>query len=150
MSDSENKEEKRPEIPFSGVVYGDTIYWGTIASAIIAVIGQIISFLTPDSAISPSILLAKIWEGKKVDGIWAGSGMARPDGEHWYIAQLATGEGLTMFGIALGVFVVIPALLASAWVLFTREDRPLFGVLAIIAALITVASFVGVIQMPVG
>ena len=148
MSQQSNNEEPRPEIPTSGVVYGDTIYWGTIASAIIAVIGQIISFLTPDSAISPSILLAKIWEGKKVDSIWAGSGMARPEGEHWYIAQLATGEGLTMFGIALGVFIVIPAILASAYTMFTREGRPFFGVLAIIAALITIASFMGLLPSP--
>ena len=150
MSEQRNPEESRPDIPQSGVAYGETIYWGTIASAIITILGQVVTFLTPGSAISPSILLSRIWEGKDVAAIWEGVGVARPANEHWYFAQLTTGEGLTMFGIALGVFVVIPALLASAWVLFTREGRPLFGVLAIIAALITVASFVGVIQMPVG
>ena len=150
MSEQQNQGEKRPEIPVSGIVYGDTIYWGTIASAIIAVIGQIVTFLTPGSAISPSILLSRIWDGKGVDGIWKGVGIERPANEHWYFEQIATGEGLTMFGIALGVFVVIPALLASAWVLFTREGRPLFGTLAVIAALITIGSFVGLIQMPVG
>ncbi|MFB6259595.1 MAG: hypothetical protein ABEJ96_09840 [Thiohalorhabdaceae bacterium] len=149
MSEQQNPEKSRPDIPKSGVAYGDTIYWGTIASAVITILGQVLTFLTPGSAISPSILLSRIWEGKAVDGIWKGVGVARPDNEHWYFAQITTGEGLTMFGIALGVFVVIPALLASAWVLFTREGRPMFAVLAIIAALITIASFVGVIQMPV-
>ena len=143
-------QEDQPEIPRSGVAYGETIYWGTVASAVITVIGQVITFLTQGSAISPSILLSRIWDGKGVDGIWQGVGIARPENEHWYFAHLTSGEGLTMFGIAVGVFIVIPALLASSYVLFTRENRPLFGVLAVIAALITIASFVGVIQMPVG
>jgi hypothetical protein len=149
MSYKQNPEES-PEIPASGVVYGDTIYWGTIASAIIALIGQVVTFLTAGSAIAPSVLLSRIWEGKGVEGIWQGVGIDRPANEHWYFSQITTGEGLTMFGIALGVFVVIPALLASAYVLVTREGRPLFATLAVIAALITIASFVGVIQMPVG
>lgn len=149
MSQEHNQDE-RPDIPRSGVVYGDTIYWGTIASAIIALIGQIYTFLTPGSAISPSIMLSRIWEGRDVAGIWKGVGVARPDNEHWYFAQITSGEGLTMFGIAVGVFIVIPALLASAYVLFTREGRPMFASLAVIAALITIASFVGMIQMPVG
>ncbi|MEF8793038.1 hypothetical protein [Thiohalorhabdus sp.] len=150
MSQQSHPEESRPDIPKSGVAYGETIYWGTIASAVVTILGQVLTFLTPGSAISPSILLSRIWDGKGVEGIWKGVGVARPANEHWYFAQITTGEGLTMFGIAVGVFVVIPALLASAWVLLTREGRPLFGVLAIIAALITLASFVGVIQMPVG
>ncbi|KPV39473.1 hypothetical protein AN478_09905 [Thiohalorhabdus denitrificans] len=150
MSQEKQSNEQRPEIPFAGVVYGDTIYWGTILSAVVAVIGQVISFLTPDSKISPAILLSRIWEGEKVAGVWQGTGIDRPSGDHWYLSYLTTGEGLAMFGMALGVFVVIPAILASAWVMFTREKWPFFGVLAVIAALITVGSFLGVIPMPVG
>jgi len=148
MSQEKNQRESRPDIPRSGVIYGDTIYWGTIGAALIAVIGQIVSFLTADSKISPAVLLSRIWEGKKVDTIWAGTGLARPEGDHWYLAQIATGEGLTMLGIALGVFVVIPAILACAWVMFTREKRPFFGTLATIAALITIASFLGLLPSP--
>lgn len=147
MSQQDNGEQ-RPEIPVSGVIYGDTIYWGTIGAAILAVIGQIISFLTPESPVSPAILLSQIWEGDSVDGIWAASGLSRPAGEHWYIGQLATGEGLTMLGLAIGVFGVIPAILACAYVMFTREKRPFFGVLATIAALITIASFLGLLPSP--
>ncbi len=144
MSDG-NREatEQRPEVPLSGVVYGDIIYWGTIASALIALVGQILAFVTRSNYISPSTVIAKIWHGEKVDPIWQSTVGARPDGEHWYLQHLATGDGLTMFGIALGVFVVIPAILASAWVMFTRERRPFFGILAVIAALITIVSFLG-------
>ncbi|MFP4560716.1 MAG: hypothetical protein ACLFRB_10870 [Thiohalorhabdus sp.] len=149
MSQENQSNEQRPAIPLAGVVYGDTIYWGTILSALIALIGQVVSFLTPDSKISPAIMLSRIWEGKEVSEIWAGTGVDRPSGEHWYLSHLTTGEGLAMFGMALGVFVVIPAILASAWVMFTREKWPFYGVLAIIAALVTVGSFLGIIPMPV-
>ena len=149
MSDSENKEEKRPEIPFSGVVYGDTIYWGTIGSAVVALIGQMVAFLGGSNVIPPGTLFSMIWEGSKYDTIWKQTVGSRPEG-HWYFSQLATGDGLTMFGIALGVFIVIPAILASAWVLLRVEKRPFFATLAVIAALITIASFLGLLPLPIG
>ncbi len=140
---------ERPQIPLSAIVYGKTIYWGTILSAIIALIGQLTVFLTKESALAPSVLLSRIWEGRTVAEIWAGTGVDRPVNEHWYLFHLNTGEGLTMLGIALGVFVVIPAILACSSVLYVKEKEPLFGTLALIAALITIGSLIGLIQMPV-
>jgi hypothetical protein len=145
-----HNEQSRPSIPLSGVVYGEIIYWGTIASAVIALIGQIITFLTKGSSLAPSALISRIWDGHSVDGIWAATELSRPANEHWYVSYLNTGEGLTMFGIALGVFVVIPAILACSYVLLVKEKLSLFALMAFIAALITIGSFLGVIQMPVG
>lgn len=146
---NQSPNTERPIIPLSAKVYGKTIYWGTILSAIIALIGQLIVFMTKESSLSPSVLLSRIWEGGTVAEIWAGTDVARPVNEHWYLSYLNTGEGLTMLGIALGVFVIIPALLASCSVLYAKEKEPLFGTLALIAALITVGSLIGLIQMPV-
>ena len=150
MTDNSQNIEARPEIPLSAKVYGKTIYWGTIFSAVVALFGQLVVFLTKGSTLAPSVLLSRIWEGHDVAGIWAGTGVDRPVNEHWYLSHLNTGEGLTMLGISLGVFVVIPALLASSFVLYTREKQFLYGSLALIAALITIGSLIGLIQMPVG
>ena len=147
---TEPQNMERPEIPLSAKVYGNIIYWGTILSAIIALVGQLVVFMTKESALPPAVMLSRIWEGATVAEIWAGTGVARPVNEHWYLSHLDKGEGLTMLGIALGVFVIIPALLASCSVLYAKEKEPLFGSLALIAALITIGSLVGLIQMPVG
>ena len=130
--------EHQVTIAKSGVVYGDIIYWGAIAGAVLALIGSILTFTTTQNYIDPNYLLSSILEGKSVEAIWQGAeGIGqRPDG-HWYLDQLMTGNGLTMAGMALGVFSVIPGLLGAGYILATREKAPLYAMLAFIAALIT-------------
>ena len=45
-----------------------------------------------------------------------------------------------MAGMALGVFSVIPGLLGASYVLIAKERMPLYGALALIAALITMGA----------
>jgi hypothetical protein len=131
------------EIPRSGVVYGDIIYWTTIAGAFLAIAGSIVTFVTTDNYIDPNYLLSSIWEGKGVEAIWGGAeGVGVPPDGHWYLDQITTGNGLTMFGLVLGVFSVIPGLLGASWILLTREGLPLYAGLALVAALITLFAMI--------
>ena len=125
----------KPVVPVSGVVYGDIVYWITIAATIVVILGSIISFVTTNNYIDPNYMLSAIWEGKNVEEIWVGAVGAQPDG-HWYLPHLTTGNGLTAFGIALGVFSVIPGIIGAAYYLF-KERQILFGSLAVISAIIT-------------
>ena len=130
----------KPVVPIAGIVYGDIIYWGTIAATLLVIIGSIITFTTHNNYIDPNYLLSSIWEGKNVEEIWKGAVGQQPDG-HWYLPVLTTGNGLTAGGLALGVFCVIPGIIGSAVILFRNKDY-LFGGLAIIAAIITSVSVV--------
>ena len=125
----------KPVAPVAGIIYGDLVYWITIAATFMVIAGSIITFVTTNNYIDPSYMLSAIWEGKTVEEIWQGAIGGQPNG-HWYLPHLTTGNGMTAGGIALGVFSVIPAILGSAVVLFRQKER-LFGVLAIIAAIIT-------------
>jgi len=60
---------------------------------------------------------------------------------------LANGDALVAFGISLGGFSVIPALLGSAIVLFMGKNR-LYGSLALIAAIIVIISLLGLTPLP--
>ncbi|WP_455202235.1 hypothetical protein [Kaarinaea lacus] len=131
----------KPLAPIAGIVYGDLVYWITIAATFMVLAGSIITFVTTNNYIDPSYMLSAIWEGKTVEEIWQGATGAQPDG-HWYLPHLTTGNGMTAGGIALGVFSVIPAIIASAIVLFRQKER-LFGVLAVIAAVITTLAIAG-------
>lgn len=139
-------EETRPKPPLSGLVYGETIYWGTIAGSLIAVIGSIIAFLRQSNVMDPGYVFTAIWEGKSIAQIWEGGLGYLPNG-HWYLSSLSKGDALTMFGLALGVFSVIPGMFGSA-LLLLKEKKYLFGVLAIIGGFITLFSFLGLFRVP--
>ncbi|MGD8559854.1 MAG: hypothetical protein PVG89_14635 [Gammaproteobacteria bacterium] len=130
----------RPVAPVAGIVYGDIIYWLTIAATCVVLVGSIVTFTTLNNHINPNDLLSAIWQGKDVEHIWLSFVGEQPDG-HWYLEHIHTGNGLTASGIALGVFSVIPGILGAAFVLF-REKEYLFGALAVIAAIITIVSVV--------
>lgn len=132
----------------AAISYGDVVYWGTLVSALIALVGQILNFITRSFYISPSYTLTAIWQNKTVAEIWEGAVGGLPQG-HWYLDHITTGDGLTAFGISVGVFIVIPALIISGLMLF-REKKFFFGILAMIAAAITIASMLGLIPLPIG
>jgi hypothetical protein len=136
-----NENNLRPEIPFAGLVYGEIIYWGTLLGSVIAVIGSALNFVTTNNYIEPSYMLAAVWEGKSVADIWENSAAAAVPHSHYYLAHLSAGDGLTTAGLALGVFVVIPGLLAAALVMFKNKEV-LYGMLGLIGALITIFAMI--------
>ena len=143
-----SNDTSRPVAPLSGRVYGDIVYWGTVVGTIIAIFGTIYSFLSKDEYLSTSKTISGIWQQKSVETIWQETVGHLPQG-HWYLNHLTEGSGITEFGLAFGVFTVIPAMIASAVVLF-KEKQNLFGVLAIIATLITTVSMLGLLPLPIG
>ena len=56
--------KRKPPIPVSGVVYGEIIYWGTCISALLVLVGTILSFLETGSSVSVSYLLDAALAGK--------------------------------------------------------------------------------------
>lgn len=138
QNDIENDEDDRPLVPRAGIIYGDIIYWGTIAGTFLVMIGSFVTFTTMNNYIDPAYLLSAILEGKTVEEIWQGAeGVNQLPNGHWYLSEITTGNGLTMAGIAIGVFSVTPAIFASAYALF-KDGQKLFGSIAVVAGLITI------------
>lgn len=139
-------EEIRPEVSVAGIVYGEIIYWGTVAGSVIAIIGATIATVFTKNVIEPAYLFSQIWEGKSPATIWEGAVGAAPKG-HWYLANLFTGDGLAMAGLAFGVFAVTPGLFLSGFVLLKKKDM-VYGGLAVIAGLISLVACLGLIALP--
>ena len=139
-------EETRPKPTVSALIYGETIYWGTILGSLITIVGSVIAFLSRKNVMDVGYIFTAIWEGKTNAEIWQGGIGSLPNG-HWYLSSLSNGDAITMFGLALGVFVVIPAMFGSA-ICLIKEKKYLFGVLAIIGGLIILLSFLGVFTVP--
>jgi len=131
-------ELERPTVPRAAVLYGDVVYWGTILGSVVAILGSVLAFVSDLNYMRPEAVLSALWQGHSVDAIWSETVGSRPDG-HWYLAHLGHGDGLTMAGIALGVFVVVPGMLVSAWLLLRQRQR-LFAGFGLLASGITVAA----------
>jgi hypothetical protein len=140
-------EDLKPEPKLSAIIYGDTIYWGTLLGSLITIIGSIIAFMWQTNVMDPGYVFTAIWEGKTNAEIWKGGIGSLPNG-HWYLRSLASGDALAMFGLALGVFVVIPGMFGSALFLMLKEKMVLFGILGIIGGFITLFSFLGLFTIP--
>jgi hypothetical protein len=138
--------DTRPPIPMSGIIYGEFVYWITILGSIIAIIGATIAMFGAQNYLETSYVFSAIWEGKSTVEIWEGAIGAIPNG-HWYLPRLSNGDALAMFGLALGVFSVIPGMIGAAIALFKKKET-LYGVFATIAVILCITSLLGLIEMP--
>ena len=132
-------------IPISGVIYGQTIYWLTMMSSFLVLLGTIISFIEKDSPIRSKQLLQAVIDGKDVDQIWEEMGLSPSPDMLFFLANPSVGESITMIGIAIGVSSIVPATFLSAY--FLKKSRnPVFAILAILAGLLTCVAMTGIIS----
>ena len=96
---------KKSLIPISGVIYGQTIYWLTIISSLIVLLGTIVSFLEKNSPLPASYLLQSVIDGKSKTDIWANSVIGESPNIFFFLNNLSHGESITMVGLAVGVMV---------------------------------------------
>lgn len=136
-----------PVMPMSQIVYGEIVYWVTIASAIICTVGPAIALLFPESNVMhPSHTFGAVFAGKKAADIWALSNSGAFPGGHFYFSNLMTGDGFTQLGLALGCGVALPGLV-GAMLTYIREKAFGFVLLSAWVAFLVFFSAAGIIQM---
>jgi len=137
--------EQAPRVPQAQTLYGAIIYWVTIASCIICMIGPVISLAAPDNnVLNPYYLFAGIFEGKSPATVWQEVGGGFPGG-HFYFKNFFYGDGFTQFGLALGCSVAIYGLLAAA-IAYLREKAYFFVILSLWVALLVGLSASGIVK----
>jgi hypothetical protein len=139
-------QDTRPPVAVSGIIYGEFVYWITILGSIIAIIGATIAMFGVPNYLDTSYVFSAIWEGKTTVEIWEGATGEIPNG-HWYLPRLSNGDALAMFGLALGVFSVIPGMIGAAIAMFKKKET-LYGTFATIAVILCITSLLGLIRMP--
>jgi len=138
--------EERPKMPREQIIYGEIVYWVTIAAAIICMIGPVIAMSNTDNnVLNPHFLFAKIFEGKDAQTIWEEVGGGFPGG-HFYLKKFTFGDGFTQFGLALGCSVALWALITVA-ISYFAERTYLYVFLSLWVALLVFVSMVGLAGM---
>ena len=133
----------KPEIPKAQTVYGAIVYWITIVSCLICMVGPVISVANPENnVLNPYMLFNAIFQGKDTQTVWQEVGGGFPGG-HFYLKNLTYGDGFTQFGLALGCSVALWALIAVAFA-YAREKVYLYVILALWVAGMVALSMIGV------
>ena len=133
-----------PKMPRAQIVYGNIVYWVTILSCILCMIGPVISVASPDNnVLNPYKLFSAIFEGKDAQTVWREVGGDFPGG-HFYLKHLTYGDGFTQLGLALGCSVALWALLAAA-VAYAADKIYFYVILAIWVAGLVALSMVGIV-----
>ena len=115
---------EQSRIPVSQRVFGETVYWLCVLSAVVCMIGPVIALLSVgNNTMNPHFLFASIFEGNTADEIWREVGGGFPGGHFWK-DNIFTGDGFTQFGLVIGCASALPALLATALVyIFRKKER---------------------------
>lgn len=138
---------KYPRIQRSQVVFGDTVYWITVVVAIICMVGPVIAFASMDgNVLNPHYLFTSMWAGMGPEAIWESAGEMQTGLKH-LVSNIASGDGFTQLGLAIGISIPIPAMLAAAAVYAFKERSPGWALSALwIVGLVTV-SVLGIISV---
>jgi hypothetical protein len=132
-------------MPRAQIVYGEIVYWVTIVSAIICMIGPVIAMVSvDDNVLNPHYLFASIFEGKSAETIWNEVGDGFPGG-HFYLDHITTGDGFTQLGLALGCSVAFWALIVAAF-LYLKEKHYLYVLLSLWVSLLVALSAIGIVK----
>ena len=137
--------EEAPKMPRAQTVYGAIVYWVTIVSCLICMVGPVISMANVENNVmNPHYLFAGIFEGKDATTIWQEVGGGFPGGHFWF-TDFTKGDGFTQFGLALGCSVALWALLATA-VAYLADRIYLYVFLSIWVAMLVGLSASGIIR----
>ncbi len=135
-----------PKMPHAQTIYGAIVYWVTILSCIICMIGPVVSVASPDNnVLDPYKLFNAIFEGKDAETVWEEVGGDFPGG-HFYLKHFTYGDGLTQVGLALGCSVALWALIAAA-ISYATDKIYLYAGLSIWVAGLVALSMVGIVGM---
>ncbi len=131
------------KIPGPQLLYGQIVYWLTVVSCIICIVGPLLSLIWPENSfLNPYFLFAQIFNGDAPQEIWETTGGYFPGG-HFYLRYPFSGDAFTHFGLAaIGCSSAAWALLASAYGYFRSGDR-LFAAMSLFVCLLVWLAMAG-------
>ena len=136
--------QETPKMPRAQTIYGAIVYWITIISCIICMVGPVISVASPDkNVLNPYKLFNAIFQGKDAQTVWQEVGGEFPGG-HFYFKHFTYGDGFTQFGLALGCSVALWALIAVAFA-YASDKIYLYVILALWVAALVALSMIGIV-----
>lgn len=139
--------EERPKPPVAGVIYGEFAFWVVLTGMVVAIAGSAL-YLSGTGYVGKECIIENLMAGVDSSGIWdkcATTGVAMPHG-HWYLGQLAYGDGIAMLGIAIGCLGGVLGMW-GAFFGMVRSKGGVYTVLSLVTAIILTLSAAGLIKI---
>lgn len=139
---------EKPKIPASQLIFGESVYWLCVIAAIVCMIGPIIAMLSMDgNVMNPHYLFASIFKGNTANAVWEEVAGGFPGG-HFWLDNIATGDGFTQLGLVIGCGCALPALMATAIVYLKKKERSYIWVLFSLGIAVLIAiSILGIVNV---
>jgi len=139
---------EKPKIPFSQLVFGQSVYWLCVIAAIVCMIGPIIAMLSVDgNVMNPHYLFASIFKGNTANAVWEEVAGEFPGG-HFWLDNIGVGDGFTQLGLVIGCGSALPALMATAIVYLKKKERSYIWVLFSLGIAVLIAiSILGIVNV---
>ena len=114
---------RKPKIPLSQTIYGQTIYWVCVLATLVCIAGPVLAIAFPDrNTMNPHYLFFSIWEGNSPGDVWQQVAGGFPGG-HFWLQNLNTWDGFTQFGIVIGCSCACLALLGASTAFLLEKPR---------------------------
>jgi uncharacterized membrane protein len=138
------EKEKPPEVPVTGVIYGEIAYRIALLGILISIVGIII-YMISNGYLDRTCTLNQIWSGASVDAVWkeCAGVSATPEG-HWYLSMLSHGDAIAMLGIAVSCSAAVVGMWGGL-VGMVRSKGGMYIAFALIVAIILTLAAAGLI-----
>lgn len=141
--------EERPVAPLYNRVYGGVVYWITFATCLICLIGPAIAVIWPDAtAMNPYFTFALIFEGKGGVEIWRELYGTMPYLHSIWWNYFFTGDGLLVFGMAVGCTVAVWALIPTIFAM-ARDGVYGYAIFSLVIIFMILFAATGFVEMEV-
>jgi len=141
---NDDSNHKAPKMPQSQIIYGEIVYWITVVSCLLCMIGPVISVASPEkNVLNPYKLFNDIFAGKSAEEVWAQGENGFPGG-HFYMDNLGFGDAFTQLGLAMGCSCALWGLLAAA-AIYAKKKIYIYLTLSLWVATLVVLSMIGIV-----
>ncbi|ADB58849.1 hypothetical protein [Archaeoglobus profundus] len=136
-----------PKPPTAGIVYGEIVYWITIVGMIVGIAG--LAIYLSSGGVMNSDMISDLLKGETPKKLWEEhSILGEMPESHWYLSYLSYGDAIAMLGIVICSLSAVIATWATALTIFIKRELDLlFGIFAVIVAIIMTLAALGIIAI---
>lgn len=150
MSENRNGLEKQifDALPKSQKVFGNTVYWVTILSAVGAFFVPVFILANPaNNVLNPNLIFGAIFAGASPEEVWSYSITGAFPGAHFYLDHITKADSWAMLfvvmGCGFGLFGLVPAVMYQ----IKKEKDWFCAILGIVLIVLIVLSVIGVLSI---